>query len=264
MKPIFKKSYFVLGVTCVVVLIANQNCGQPGDLNLNAQQGSASTLGCTLNCPTPTPAPTPAPTPTPTPTPPPISDFQCKSFVTLALGNSMQIPARDGSGTCYAVKLLNAIANSASSLTAVTDSEVVSRNHDTGAATRNPYVLGSDTLEMTLADRRFVKLSGSASQLAPIKVDNFILSGIYPSSGPNSTNFYRAYGTADSTIPGTKVITLRGDNISLQPFGPAGTSTVNALDITSDIIPGSPYTLDLRALDCGGSRELSDVYLLFQ
>jgi len=59
-------------------------------------------------------------------------------------------------------------------------------------------------------------------------------------------------------------ILLQNQQVTLNPSGANGTATVNALDITADVSSGRPYTLDLRAEDCGGTRQMSDIYLVFQ
>jgi hypothetical protein len=111
-----------------------------------------------------------------------------------------------------------------------------------------------------------VKLSGSGTSPAPIKVDNFVVAGLYPAIDgvQPDTGFYRAHGTADAMITGTNHVLVRSSPVTLTPFGPSGTSTIAPLDITADVVPGQMFELDLRALDCGGSRELSEIYLLFQ
>jgi hypothetical protein len=270
-----KKVVFILGATFLFLVLFNQNCSKVAVSDISSAQPSLSITAqsCadsnTCEQPTPNPPP-PAVEPVPPGTHPPIAEFQCKQIVRLALSNTLQIPARDNSGTCYSVKLLDAVANSSSALSPDLDAEVTSRNHDSDSAsmkTRHPYVLGADAVNMILADRRLVKLSSSGEKLVSIRVDNFLLVGIFPQLGTGQSadlKYYRSFGTADSTIPATDGILFRGSSVRLQTFGASGTSTVDALDITSDIQPQAAYTLDLRALDCGGVRELSDIYLLFQ
>ncbi len=203
-------------------------------------------------------------------------DFQCTSVLTLSSADLMSVPARTASGQCYAIKIMNAIANSSSTLTQTLDMEVISRDHNNGASnpnlTRHPYVLGHTQLQMQLLGPRVVKLAGGMSDQAPIRVDNFILMGVYPTSvNPleSLTSYYKVSGTSDSSIANaqgvnTGSIALLNQLLPISPFGPGGTSTIAPLEITSQVQPQVPYNLDLRALDCGGARELSNIYLLFQ
>ncbi len=201
---------------------------------------------------------------------PPIAEFKCKTIVPITLADPLDVPARANDGVCYSLKILNAIANSKSSLSPTMDQSVISRDHEgTGGLpmnTRHPYVLGRSMVRLIMQDRRFIKLSASGVELKPIKVDNFLLVGTFPDNASHSADasFYRSYGTEDSTIPQTNHITLNDEAIELESFGPSGTSTITALDITNFIRPMTIYDLDVRALDCGSIRENSDVYLLFQ
>ena len=201
---------------------------------------------------------------------PPIADFKCKTIIPIKVADPLDVPARANDGVCYSLKILDAIANSKSSLSPTMDQSVISRDHEgTGGLpmnTRHPYVLGQSLVRLFMHDRRFIKLSGSGTELIPIKVDNFLLVGTFPDNSTRKADasFYRSYGTEVSTIPQTKNITLNDEAIELESFGPSGTSTIAALDITNDIRPMTIYDLDVRALDCGSIREASDVYLLFQ
>jgi len=201
-------------------------------------------------------------------------DFSCTKVTELTSVNDlMNIPARDSNGVCYAYKLLSKIANSSSSLTKDIDAEVLSRNHDsTGPRIHNPYNMGSVKAEFQLLGPRVVKVAGGLSPSAPILVDNFILMGVYPSSQDVSATLasvYKVLGTSDSSIvdsagQDTHSIKFIDTLLPVQAYASAGTSSVTAVDITRLAEPRVPQTLDVRALDCGGSRELSDVYLLFQ
>lgn len=197
-------------------------------------------------------------------------DFKCLKVMTLSLNDLTNVPARTSEGICYAVKLMSGIANSSSSLSQNSDSEVISRNHDSGGnSTRNPYVLGSFSSEINLAGERVVKLSGGLDASKKILVDNFVLTGVYPVSTNDSANelakYYKVRGTSDSAISNSQSgVKFRQTLLPVIPFGPSGTSSVAPIDISAEVIPQVPYILDIRALDCGGARELSDIYLLFQ
>lgn len=202
-------------------------------------------------------------------------DFKCQKVEVLGLQDLSNIPARTSAGVCYAVKLMSGIANSASSLNKELDMEVVSRNHDNGYSnpsnTRNPYILNTFRGEVKILGERVIKLAGGADANKNILVDNFILTGVYPVSNNESAaqlvSHYKVRGTSDSTIKdaaGNLGVAFRNILLPVIPFGNAGTSSVAPIDISTEIIPNVTHAIDIRALDCGGSRELSDIYLLFQ
>lgn len=202
-------------------------------------------------------------------------EFQCKSVVALAQSSAgfYDVPARTTAGICYSVKLMNRIANGSSTLTTVTDPDFLSRDHSAGNGNYlnqvAPYQLGKSTLGFILRQgggARGVKLSGSTDSLSPILVDNYVAVGLAKTSvGLSDVTSYRAYGTSDSTIDAASTyVKFRTQQLPLKSFGSGGTSTINALDITTRVSTEVPYSLDVRALDCGGARELSDIFLVFQ
>ena len=204
-------------------------------------------------------------------------DFSCQKFIELtSLNELLKIPARDSNGVCYAIKILNQITLSSSSLNKTIDQDVLSRNHDqldqSQKPNHQPYQLGFVKTEFRVEGPRVVKLSGGLSDTAPILVDNFLLLGVYPTGADISGNLnsvYSARGTSDSAVldnnkRSTANIEFLNTPIPVIPYGTGGTGSVSAVDITRSAEPKIFNTLDIRALDCGGSRELSDVYLLFQ
>ncbi len=193
-------------------------------------------------------------------------DFKCLSVVSLPYSKKFSIPARTSAGICYSMKLFNSIPNSKSNLTQEIDNEVISRDHDkAGMFLRNPYVLGKDLLNFTLEGKRVAKLAGGANATSPIKVDNFVLVGLYPEAIQPLISHYSAQGTLDSTVTTAQThILLDNQPVPLKSFGPQGTATVAPIQIVNEADTNLSYMLDLRALDCGGARELSNIYLLFQ
>lgn len=193
-------------------------------------------------------------------------DFNCKSVVNLAaVGGILNVPSRNEEGICYAVKVFDRIANSRSSLTPTRDTDVISRSHDSGPRLVNPYSMGKAAIKFRMAGPRTVKLAGGLSADAPIKVDNFTLVGVYAESVTPMPSHYKAYGTKDSTVDQAEThIQYLNAPIGLTSFGPAGTATLTPLEIVNQADSNLNYNLDLRALDCGGARELSDIFLLFQ
>ena len=179
----------------------------------------------------------------------------------------MQIPKREAgdSGVCYAMKIFDPIANGSSFLTKVFDLDVVSADHDNKGNLRNPNVLGTDLLNFTLAGPRVVRLSGGLDSTTPILVDNYVLIGLYPKSYTPVPAHYSAHGTSDSEVTtGGRTILLKNSPVPLKRFAVNGTAIIPTLDIVREADPLTDYTLDVRALDCGGSRELSTIYILFQ
>lgn len=194
-------------------------------------------------------------------------DFKCLSVIELPYSKTLKIPSREQSnGMCYVVKIFNAIEKGTSSLSKQVDLDVISRDHDLGdGRTRNPYILDKDLINFTLDGRRVVKLAGGKSDKTPILVDNFVLVGLYPKNIEPIPAHFGAHGTLDSvTNSSNKTLMFKNTPVVLKPFGDFGTATVAPLDIVRDADVNLSYTLDIRALDCGGIRELSTVYLLFQ
>ena len=202
-------------------------------------------------------------------------EFACKTYVALAAGanGSYTVPARTTDGICYSVQLMSAIPNGASSLTTTIDNQVISRNHDiannTYLDTHHPYSMARALTQFTMiagGGAREVKLAGSSSTAAPITVDNFVLVGLATKAATlNNVADYRAYGSQDSTVNQAQTdILMKNKEVPFTSFGTGGITTVSALDITTQVSTGVPFLLDVRALDCGGSRELSDIFLIFQ
>ena len=132
--------------------------------------------------------------------------------------------------------------------------------------------MGSVLIPFKINGARVVKLSGGLSATAPILVDNFVVIGVRP-TGSDSTgqisSLYKVYGSSDSTLidsngAATENISVLGTLIPVIPFATGGTSSIAPVDVTRQVQPNVMQTLDVRALDCGGARELSNIYLLFQ
>lgn len=198
-------------------------------------------------------------------------DFTCQSYVALAptssgSGLQFEVPARSAAGVCYTVKLMDAISKSKSDLNQTHDSEVISAHHG-GTGTWNPWVMGRANVEFLMkagGGARQVRLSGSGTDAKAIKVDNFVLAGLAKKSvGLSSNSSYLAYGSNDSTIDGSN-IKFRNALFPFRGFGASGVTSIGSVDITTQVSTEESYVLDVRALDCGGDREMTDIYLLFQ
>lgn len=261
----------LLAVASFVSISVFQNCSNNYKIDTVGDSGQNNSTGTPGNPDDPGPTPPDDPPGDPTP-PDEIPTFSCQHIVLLPLSNPLIVPARDAStGICYAVQIFQAIPNGKSNLTTTIDNDVISRNHDSGPATHHPYLMGQATAVVKFEGLRNIKLSGSPSNAdASIKIDNFALIGFKAVSNASaslselSASDYAAFGTSDSIISGTNGVKLYDEVVPLTPFGPSGTATVSALDISQAISVNQNYLLDVRAEDCGGSRELSDVYIVFQ
>lgn len=192
-------------------------------------------------------------------------DFKCTNVISLPYSNTITVPARTIDGVCYAMKIFDAIPVSNSGLSPTTDSEVISRNHGgiTGT-TRNSYIMNKALVNLKLLGPRVVKLSGGTDATTPILADNFVVIGLYLQIATPLVTHYAAYGSSDSTIPGTNHILFKNEPLPLTPFATGGTSSIAPLEIVKEADSDLNYLLDVRALDCGGVRQLSNMYLLFQ
>ncbi len=196
-------------------------------------------------------------------------DFSCKSVTVLSRVESVTIPPRSANGVCYAVKLFDAIAVSDSSLSAGRDVEVLARNHDGGSWAANPHSMGRASINISLQGPRTAKLSSSVSGDDPILTDNFFLIGLFAHGAAHdaahSPSGYHAYGSRDSTIDGSQAhIQMNGVSVPLTATVPFGAATLAPMEVIEDSTEKNDYWLDVRALDSGGKRQLSDVYLIFQ
>ena len=196
--------------------------------------------------------------------------YSCKSFVEIK-SFPVVIPERTAEGVCYYAKLFDKIATGPSSGSRL--SNVVARDHSTtnggpsNTAVTNvaaPYVLGTFTNKVTLNGERSVKLSGSSQALTSILVDNFVLMGSRLASSTAAISNYRAFGSGDSAIGTTGKIKVNNADVALQAFESGGTATIGTLLLTSDFSVGKQYELNVNALDCGGSKAMSEIYLVFQ
>jgi hypothetical protein len=204
-------------------------------------------------------------------TPSELPPFSCARVEAIAAptdGSPLHVPARDASGTCYAMKLVQAVSYNPSNQNSVIDRDVISRNHDlknyTADDVHNPYVLGKSALRLYLEGERSLKLAGGLSATAPIQVDNFILVGLAPTKQFGNPFYYLAYGTSDATVHGTSGVLFNNENVNLTAYAVGGTSQVPPISLDNKISSAVDYTLDVRALDCGGIGVVSDLYVLFQ
>jgi hypothetical protein len=194
------------------------------------------------------------------------SDFNCRTVVELTEAQLAAIPARDGQGICYAYKVMSPL-NGASNQTDGFDIETLARFFDDQDETgENPYQMGLFQAEVLLRGPRVIKAVGGLNANAGVVVDDFFLSGVFPSSmdyaDESVPGLYKAGGIEavnllDAAGNSTGNIMFRGYPIPVRQFsGP--------YLITDRVASNLKVLVDLRALDSGGQRGLSDVYLFFQ
>ncbi len=222
-----------------------------------------------------------AETPPPTPAPPvnvdnnnqletPVSFAECTSFVELDKNQLIELPDRAASSICYYVKLINRIQSHASgSQGEIRATDVLASNHDGDHSSYiAPYILGDAQVQARNLRHWKLALSGSPNNpTTQMRIDNFYLVQILFGNSP-SFELISAFGTADAAPgSGEKPILLNDQPIALRSYAPGGTATVEALNITppSELSASymGIYNLRLRALDCGGSADGRDVYLVF-
>lgn len=195
-----------------------------------------------------------------------VTPATCSSLVAIT-SFPFNIPVRTGSITpCYYTKLFNALGPTGSGGTRA--SHILARDHEiaTYGGSIHPFVLGTTSREFKLLGPRNLVLSGNALwlSLAAISMDNFLLIGQRPANSNFSTNQYSAFGTSDSPLIGADYVTVFGNPVPVQTSSFSGTSTLNALTLTSQYPVNQSQILDFEALDCGSSAWLSDIYLIFQ
>lgn len=197
-----------------------------------------------------------------TPPPEPVSFTGCRSFQEL-VGTTITVPAQNGDGVCYYVRLMSASSSHASgSRGEALAEDVVARPHARPDNNPRPYILGQKQIsQLQLLGKRNVALSGSFSNAqASMFIDNFFLVEQVTEVGS-----YRAwaYGTADAEPSGGKITV---NNFAVEDFyayARGGTATVAAIDMTAAIPSGLKMSLHFRGLDCGVAAVASDVFMVF-
>jgi hypothetical protein len=195
----------------------------------------------------------------------------CLSYVEIINdGNLLNIPARTANGICYYIKIFDKISVHRSGTSGeLRDLEVLASNHDGDSKTYiSPFTMGDKKVRFNKSAYWKMSLSGAFNDpKVKMAIDNFFLVqfsyGLNPRIQINS-----AFGTADAEPKTTeKPIYLNSTPLSFKSFAPGGTAYVEALGL---ILPdessnnqSNDLELRVRALDCGGSAELKDVYLVF-
>ncbi|MBK8204439.1 MAG: hypothetical protein IPK68_19770 [Bdellovibrionales bacterium] len=199
---------------------------------------------------------------------------ECREFVELdTTANQIVIPSLAETGKCYYKKIISAVnhhsSGSAGELRAM---DVLSRDHNSSSATpSHPFVLGESQLTFLVNGPRIVSLSSTASadgSMSPLKIDNFFLVEFTPQgSSPQRL----ARGTADAqpwtnsnkTAVGPILVNNQPVN-NFQSYASGGTALVPYIDVSGNFQTGVPTTVRVRQLDCGGSAEASNVFLIIR
>jgi hypothetical protein len=215
-----------------------------------------------------------------------INSIDCKQVIEIPLpsdGSLIHIPARGSDDVCYSVKLISAASARPSSSNPIRDADVLSNDFDSGDTrlNSNPYVMGRSVVNLFLEGPRAIMLSGSVDGLSEIRADNFILVGVMPTAQIYEPQFYTAYGTSDcriynvagnpigTTAPynnsdGTFYLSYKNVATLFVPFATGGTASVVPQRVDGDMATNRSYSIDFRALDCGGVGYSSDTYLSFK
>lgn len=255
--------YRILAIT-VLVPFLYQNCSESA--NFSSASKSTSGLGVDrFDDPNTPPI-------TVVRTPPGIDDdvdfSKCESYQEIGNVASMALPNRSTSKVCYYKKLLSAVASHSSGShgeARVTD--VLASNHNGNENSYiAPYLLGDGRLKFSNLPGWKIAISGAYNDTkTKMAIDNFYLLQL---KSPQ-IEFISAFGTADAEPgDGDMPILLNNTEITeFKSFAAGGTARVEALDLTPETSMISnfkgEYSLRLRALDCGGSANGTDVFVVF-
>jgi hypothetical protein len=204
-----------------------------------------------------------------------LAPVVCNSYEELK--SPFIVPARDCMGTCYYVKLSSTVPLQNSSDFTLHDTNVWSRNHDSGGqAPSHPYIIGSSAtnagaaadIQFMMEGTRQVTLAGDQGGMKDIYVDNYVLLQIL--QGGQTTYF--AEGSADSptyqnssVANDTGFVNVGGTDLKNFQVGAAGgTSNFNPIDFGNELQTNTVIDFKSEALDCGVVGQVSDIYLLFR
>lgn len=263
MKPVM-----ALVLLCgLVVLASMQNCSE---VNFSGQSGESSKLGD----PDPSDPPPELPPELPPEFPPicpggqtydgtrcvPFSEV-CASFQELT-GDPIVVPARDGSGVCYYLKLINHKALVSSSQYPNMRMDIEARPHD--PTTTHPRIMDTKTInELRILGTREIVLSGAFDGSARVRVDNFFLVETeFVSQGQLVKKLF-GQGTADAPKPG-QPLTVGGQEVVYVPGLASGTDIIDPVDLALVTPLQMPVKFRVSALDCGSVGETSDIFVLFR
>lgn len=195
---------------------------------------------------------------------------KCQSFQELNLsGDLINLPEKSSENICYYIKLFNAVANHKSGTYGEKrDPDVLSSNHNGDSSTYiAPFVMGDASVKFNNQANWKISLSGAYNDpKVQMAIDNYFF--VQFTYGSPAIELNSAFGTADAE-PGKGALPILYKDLELnfEAFAAGGTAMVDAIGLqtpsSTDANFDFIYNLRLRALDCGGSAQLKDVYLVF-
>lgn len=274
-----QKAELVVIVTAIILTVIFQNCSK---VNFNKSTSSSIEIQSTpIPSATPSPTPTPSPSPTPPQCPPgqawidgecrPTSFTECNVFIELDTAVSPTvIPPLETTGLCYYKKILNAVPVHASGTNGEERAiDVLSRDHSSSSwQPINPFIMGEATFNFIFQGNRTVSLSSNGSAdvtQGQMAIDNYFL---VETLNQNNVKHMLARGTADARpyINSNKEIgpiLVNGEPVNdFISYAAGGTAMVGYIDISSGFEINDPTNLKVRQLDCGGSAQATDVYII--
>ncbi len=201
----------------------------------------------------------------------PVSFDGCDSFTKLNnSGQLINLPAKQGN-KCYYIKLLDAVADHSSGTFGESrDSDVFASNHNGNSNSYiSPFIMGDASVLFDNSAGWKMSISGAYDDPnETMAIDNFFMIQFQYLNFGQTVEISSGIGTADAE-PGRGNMPILYKNLELDFTAKAdgGTALVPAIGLeppqTNDPNFDSVYKLRLRALDCGGSAYLKDVFLVF-
>lgn len=199
-------------------------------------------------------------------------DFdQCQSYQELPAGTDrIQLPAKSANGICYYLKIFNSVALHPSGTQGEQrDGDVLSSNHNGNFDEYiSPFIMGDRSVSLNNSNNWAMSLSGDFDDPSTkMAIDNYFLVQFkYGITQP--IELVSAFGTADAEPGrGQLPILYKDVEVAFQSFAPSGTALVEAISLKAPAMGAADFQgeidLRIRALDCGGSAQLRDVYMVF-
>ncbi len=183
------------------------------------------------------------------------------------MNETFVVPARTSAEICYYIKVFDAVPNGPSQTTRPVRSDVKSRNHSNASnkySMAHPLVMGQRTVQIRMLGARSVMLSADRYATQNIKVDNFVLVEIMRENQQKI-----AWGAGSEDVRyidenGLYSVKLNDAPLAYEVFAPAGTSEFTPVEFTNFVPLQEAISISISALDCRGSEESTDGYLIFR
>lgn len=193
----------------------------------------------------------------------------CKSYQEVSQNNgTFIIPGRSSAEVCYYIKVFDAVPNGPSQLSRSVRTDIKSRDHSKGsigeASMAHPLVMGQRAVNVQLLGARKVLVASDRFATKNIKVDNFVLVEITRS---NLSKVVWGAGSGDvkyRDASGVLSVKLNDVPFTYEVYAPGGTSEFSPVDFTQYVPLNEPISIGVSALDCRGSEESTDGYLIFK